>query len=67
MLTKILIVMVMLVILLALASGLTSLIRNKDNGIKAAIALSWRIGLSLILFIFLFIAFRFGWIIPHQL
>lgn len=67
MLVKIIIVLFLLVIMYSLGSALYYLAHERneadaDNVIKA---LSWRIGLSLLLFILLFIAYALGWIQPH--
>ena len=65
MFTKIFIVCVMLIILGSLASGLVFLIKDEGKTKRTVKALSWRIGLSLSLFVFLFIAFSLGLINPH--
>jgi hypothetical protein len=65
MFTKTLIILVMIVILLALGSALVFLVRDGGKSKNTVKALSWRIGLSLGLFLFLFLAFSLGWINPH--
>lgn len=65
MFTKAIIILAMLIILIALGSGLVFLVRDEVNTKRTVKALTWRIALSLILFIFLFIAFSMGWIHPH--
>jgi hypothetical protein len=67
MFTKTIIFIVMLVILGSLASGLIFLVRDEGKTKRTVKALSWRIGLSLVLFLFLFLAFSLGWIHPHGL
>jgi len=67
MFTKTIIFIVMLVILGSLASGLFFLVRDEGKTKHTVKALSWRIGLSLVLFLFLFLAFSLGWIHPHAL
>ena len=67
MLAKVIIITTMILIVVALISGLFFLIREKGDSKRTVKALSWRIGLSLALFFFLFIAFRFNWITPHAL
>lgn len=64
---KWLVVTVMLVILGALGSSLLFLIKDEGKSNRTVKALTWRIALSLSLFIFLFIAFSMGWIKPHGL
>lgn len=65
MFTKIIIIVVMLIIIGSLASGLIFLVRDKGRSKRAVKALTWRIALSVSLFIFLFLAFKFHWITPH--
>jgi len=62
---KIVILLFMFVIVLALGSGLFFLVQDKGNTNRTVKALSWRIGLSLSLFVLLFVAFSMGWIRPH--
>ena len=62
---KIFIVIIMLIILGSLASGLVFLVRDKGKTERTVKALTWRIGLSLGLFVFLFLAFKLNWITPH--
>ena len=65
MLTKIIVLITMFIILAALGSSLVFLVRDAGKSNRTVKALTWRIGLSLTLFIFLFIAFSLGWIKPH--
>ena len=67
MFTKILIIIVMLIILGSLASGLIFLVRDKGKTDRTVKALTWRIGLSISLFLFLLLAFKFHWITPHAI
>lgn len=67
MLTKIIIVVVMLAILGILADGLVSLVRDKGKNNHTVKSLTWRVALSVSLFIFLFLAFKFHWIAPHDM
>lgn len=64
MIAKGFVVLVMLVILYSLGSGLYFLLKDNGDTNRAVKALSWRIGLSLSLFILLFVAFYFGLITP---
>lgn len=66
MFTKIFIILVMLIILFALGSGLVYLVKDNGKGKRTVKALTWRIGISLALFIFLIIAFSTGLITPHS-
>lgn len=65
MLTKIFILLIMFVILITLFSGLLFLVRDDGKTKRTVKALTWRIALSLGLFIFLIIAFALHWINPH--
>lgn len=67
MFTKIFILAIMFIILVSLFSGLIYLVRDKGQSKRTVKALTWRIGLSLSLFIFLVIAYAFHWINPHGL
>lgn len=67
MLAKTIIIAVMLIIFGALISSLIFLVRDKGKTERTVKALTWRIGLSLSLFVFLFLAFKFHWIAPHNL
>lgn len=65
MLVKIIILLFILFILYSLGSGLYFLVKEKSRSTKVVKALTWRIGLSVVLFILLFIAYALGWIQPH--
>lgn len=67
MMTKIFILLVMAIILIALASGLVFLVKDGGKSKRTVKALSWRIGISLGLFVFLLIAFSLGLIEPHPI
>lgn len=64
---RIFIYLLMASILIALGSGLYFLLFAKEKSEKTAKALTIRIGLSLALFILLFVGFAIGWIRPHEL
>jgi hypothetical protein len=67
MIFKFVIVLFLIVILYSLGSGLFYLVREKNraDSFRVVKALTWRIGLSLFLFILLFFAMAMGWITPH--
>jgi hypothetical protein len=67
MFTHVIVIIVMLIILVSLGSGLFFLIRDGGTTRRTVKALTWRVGLSLGLFLFLFLAFCLGWISPHSL
>lgn len=61
---KLAVVAVLLIILYCLLSALYYLLYRKDP-MHTVKALTWRIGLSVLLFAFLFLAYGLGWIQPH--
>ena len=63
---KILILLVLVVIVGALGSGLYFMMTDKGQTDRVVKALSWRVGLSLSLFLLLFILFATGVIEPHS-
>ncbi len=65
MLFKTLVVVMLLIILSALASGLYYLITDKGKSDRVVKALTWRIGLSVSLFALLLIGAATGLITPH--
>jgi len=68
MLFKALIITLFILVLLSLSVGLFSFLRGADKPSNRTVkALTWRIGLSIALFILLFIGFYSGWISPHVL
>lgn len=67
MIIKAFIILVILVILIALGSSLVFLVKDGGKSTRTVTALTWRIALSIALFLFLFLAFKMGWISPHQI
>ncbi len=65
MLLKIIVIVMLLLIFASLFSALFFLYRDKGRGTRTAKALTWRIGLSITLFLMLMAGFYFG-IIPPQ-
>lgn len=63
---KVIIVLLLCFIFFSLGSALYYLVRDKNNSDRIVKALTWRIGLSLLLFMLLIFAFAMGWISPHQ-
>jgi hypothetical protein len=61
------IVLVIFAIAGSLARALYYLVKGNGNHNGVAIALTWRIALSVSLFGFLFLAYCLGWIQPHGL
>jgi hypothetical protein len=65
---KIAVVAVLLAIVFSLGSALFHLSRNRDDSSgKMVRALTWRIGLSVALFILLMIGWATGLISPHEI
>jgi hypothetical protein len=67
MLFKILVVLMLLAVLASLASGLVFLIRDKGRTDRTVKSLTLRIGLSIALFVLLFVGLATGLIRPHGL
>jgi hypothetical protein len=67
MLTKVIIVLMLVAILGSLFSAFVFLVKDKGGGSRTAKALTWRIGLSITLFVLLMAGFYFGLITPHGL
>ena len=65
-LMKYLIFALMLMVLYSLGSASFYMLRGRDSK-KMAVALTWRIGLSLLIFVLLFVAFAAGWWRPHEI
>ena len=64
---KVIIILLFIFILFSLGSALYFLIHDRGNSDRTVKALTWRIGLSIVLFILLFFAFAMGWVTPHQI
>jgi hypothetical protein len=63
---KIIIILFFIAIFFSLGSALFFLVRDKSGSTRIVKALTWRIALSIALFILLMIAFALGWITPHE-
>ncbi|NCF62032.1 MAG: twin transmembrane helix small protein, partial [Gammaproteobacteria bacterium] len=59
---KILIVVFLITIIYSLGSALIFLVRDHGEGGRTVKRLTWRIALSLVLFISLWVAYQLGWI-----
>lgn len=64
---KPLILLTLAAIIISLGSGLFHLVKDEGQSKRMVNALTVRIALSVLLFILLFIAWRFGLIEPHHL
>ena len=63
---KILIIVFLITILYSLGSALIFLVKDHGEGDRTVNRLTWRIGLSLVLFLFLWGAYQLGWIEPNS-
>ena len=66
MLIKILIIVFLIAIIYSLGSALYFLVKDHGEGDRTVHRLMWRIGLSLVLFFFLWGAYQLGWIEPNS-
>lgn len=64
---KIIVAIAFALILGSLASALLFLMRDKGKSNRTVYALTMRVGLSVLLFVLLLIAYRLGWIQPTGL
>ena len=62
---KAIIIILFVFIFISLGSALYYLMRDQGNSDRIVKALTWRIGLSIVLFAVLMIAFFMGWITPN--
>lgn len=67
MLSKIIIIFILFAIFFALGSSLYYLVKEGNQGMKTVKMLTWRIMLTIGLFIFLGIANHLGWIQAHDI
>ncbi|MHB1140566.1 MAG: twin transmembrane helix small protein [Sulfuricaulis sp.] len=67
MLFKIIVIVMLALIVASLFSALVFLFKDKGRGKRTARALTWRIGLSITLFLMLMAGFHFGIIPPGGL
>jgi hypothetical protein len=63
---KIVIILFLLIILVSLGSALFFLMRDKGGTDRTVRALTWRVGLSLALFLLLMASYKLGWIAPQR-
>lgn len=60
-----LIIVLLIAIVWSLGAGLYFLLTDRGHGTRTVRALSWRIGLSLVLFALIAAGIASGWIRPH--
>ncbi len=66
MLIKFIIILFLLIILYSLVSSFFFLVKDKGQGDRTVQRLTWRVGLSLLLFLLLWVAYTLGWIEPNS-
>ena len=64
---KPLIMLALLAIVASLGKALFSMSSGPEHAARVVQALSWRIGLSVALFVAVLVSSHFGWIAPHLL
>ncbi len=64
-LLKIVVILMLVAIVASLGSALFQLSRSQGDSKKMLRALTWRIGLSVALFVLLLIAYSLGWLRPN--
>ena len=67
--TKIVIIILLIAMIVSLGIGLYHLLKTpdeRDSGDKLVKALTWRIGIWIVLFGFIFLAVKMEWIIPSN-
>jgi hypothetical protein len=66
---KISTIILLALIFFSLGSALFFLVRggDKNNSTRIVKALTWRIALSILLFVMLLVGFALGWITPHSI
>lgn len=67
MIFKIVVLVLLLIVILSLGSALFHFVNNGGDSDKMLKSLTWRIGLSVGIFILLLIGQAMGWITPHGL
>ena len=65
MIIKLLVVAGLIAIVVSLGSGLYFLLKDKGETKRMVNSLTWRIGISVAVFVLLFVAWFFGLIQPH--
>jgi hypothetical protein len=67
MIFKLIIILFLFIIFYSLGSALVFLVRDKGDSDRVAKALTWRVSLSLFLFVLILMAYALGWINPHSI
>ena len=66
MLSKLIIIAFLIAIMWTLLSSFYYLVKDKGEGTRTVRRLTWRVGLSLFLFMLLYVFFRLGWVEPSS-
>jgi hypothetical protein len=64
MIAKSIVIILVVAMLVSLFSAMVYMIRDRGTGTRTVKALTWRIGIWVVLFAFLWIAVKAGWIEP---
>lgn len=67
MVLKVIVIALLIVILYCLGSGMYYLVRPGNFNTQVVRALTWRISLSILLFVLLLVSHWMGWITPHPI
>ncbi len=62
---KIIVVILLLLIVLSLGAGMFTLVQDRGSSNRTVKFLTFRIALSILVFLFIAFAFFMGWIQPH--
>ena len=65
-LPKFIVIIAVLAIIAALGSGLYFMMKDNDESDRLVKALTWRVALSVGLFVFLMAGHYFGWFMPNE-
>lgn len=63
---KVLVVVLLLAVVVSLFRALTALMRDQGGEGKTVRALTWRIGLSVLIFLLMLFSMYMGWVQPHD-
>lgn len=64
---KVIVLLLFGIIFFSLGRAVVSLVKGDDKSTDTVKALTWRIGLSIALFVLLLVSFAMGWITPHPI
>lgn len=64
---KVIVLLLFGVIFVSMGRAMLSLVKGDDKSTNTVKALTWRIGLSVALFLVLLLAYAMGWIAPHPI